>query len=548
MRQDDEHEAILEALADARAFPADAGASGTVARIDTHISHVFLAGTRVYKLRRPVRLAFLDFSELSERNQDCLREVSLNRRLAPDVYLGVAPVLRSPSSSHGSRFLIGETGEQLSASGDAVEHCVVMRRLPAGRDMKSLLAAGAIEPRHIDAVAARMAAFHAAHTLGTPGPFDVASWLARTTAPARGNIDALLQLASPCVERVRVEAVARAAEQFAAEHAPDFEQRLLRGRVVDAHGDLHCEHVWFESDDAEPLMVDCLEFREDFRRIDAASDIAFLAMDLQYRGRPDLSARLLRRYARDSGDYHLYSVIDFFLSYRAMVRAKVAALVAGDEALAAGQRDGARESARGHLDLASSYLAPRRGRVLVLVSGTVGAGKTTLAEELADALAAVVVSSDRVRKDRAGLAATDRAAAAHGQGLYALQSRDAVYAAMLEEAAPAIGAGRPVILDATFARRAWRQQAAHWARARGIEAWVVEARAEERVVMERLAARSRRGTDASDAGPELYARVTAEMEAAGEWPAQRKQQVDMGSADWRREAAEVASRIAATMR
>ncbi|HYC54744.1 MAG TPA: AAA family ATPase [Candidatus Binatia bacterium] len=534
-----EHEAMLAALARPSAFPTDRGVSSAVERVDTHISHVFLTRHRVYKMRRPVKLTFLDFSTVEERNADCLREVALNRRLSPDVYLGLAPVL--PDAERPGVFFIGEIAERLYDA-PSTEHCVVMRRLPAGRDMKSLLAAGDIEARHVDAVAMRMADFHAAHRLDTVALADTRQWLDRTIAPARGNIEALLKTDGPGIARSEVESVAAAAEQFARSHASRFEQRLLRGRVVDGHGDLHCEHVWFETADSAPLMVDCLEFREDFRHIDAASDIAFLAMDLQYRGRADLAARLLRRYARHSGDYHLFSVVDFFLSYRAMVRAKVAALVATDESFGPDKRHGARESARAHLELGASFLTARAPGAVVLVSGTVGTGKTTVAEALADAMGGVVLSSDHIRKDRAGLPAAAREGRGTDQGMYEAEARAAVYAAMLEEADAVVASGRCAILDGTYARRSWRHDAAAWARARGVEAWLVEVTAPEALVLERLRHRAAAGEDASDAGPEHYALLTARMEEASEWMSQRRARVDTAG-DWRGDVTQFAERV-----
>jgi aminoglycoside phosphotransferase family enzyme len=257
-------------------------------------------------------LAFLDFSDPAERLADCLREVQLNRRLAPDVDLGIAPILSAGNAT--SKVCVGPVAETPTGDDLAVEHCVVMRRLEEGRDLRSLLEQGRIQAAQLDRVAERLARFHADHSLGQPAPHTRQEWLDRSTAPARANLEALASVSPDLAAPDVVEEARRLAGAFAESRREDFEARRRNGRVVDGHGDLHAEHVWFEHDDSEPLMIDCLEFRDDFRRIDVASDAAFLAMDLAYRGRGDLGARFLRRYARSSGDYQLFRVVDYFLS------------------------------------------------------------------------------------------------------------------------------------------------------------------------------------------------------------------------------------------
>lgn len=533
----DDDQTWLDGLLRVEAYPHDPGRGDEVRRVDTHISHVFLTGDRAYKLRRPVKLAFLDFSSPGERLADCLRELELNRRLAPDVYLGLAPVLVEEN-----RAWIGSVAETPSDDPRAVEHAVVMRRLEAGRDLRSMIERGEAVAAHVDRVAEVLARFHAAHGLGRPAPFAGEVWLARTTGPARANFDALSHADPGLAPPVEVAEVRAHAERFVEERRADFEERRLRGRVVDAHGDLHCEHVWFERDEAEPLLIDCLEFREDFRRIDAASDVAFLAMDLTYRGREDLAARFLRRYARASGDYHLFSVVDYFLSYRAMVRAKVASLVAVDGSLPVDQRRHAAESTRRHLDLGLAFLDGRPKGLLVLTCGTIGTGKTTVAEALADRLGAVVVSSDRVRRNPA--LATDVASnIEHGAGRYSDASRAAVYERLLEEARAVVLSGRTAILDATFSRRAWRERARQWARANAGACFLVEVEADEVDVRARLAARSAAANDASEAGPGLYDAMRAEFEKADEWPAEARARVNTSSVNWREHVDAIGERI-----
>jgi aminoglycoside phosphotransferase family enzyme len=437
---------VLAALATPRSYPHDPSAGAGVQWVQTHISHVFLTGTRVYKFRKHVDLGFVRFDALEERNADCLREVLLNRRLAPDVYLGVAPLEEAPG---GPR--VGPVAEVLAAL--PREHCVVMRRLPDGRDALTLLETGALEPSQIDRVAARIAAFHGQTRLGTPAPFGVEEWIRRCTRPVEDNYRLLAEGPDHLVPAADVARARERAREFARDRVDRFEARREEGRAVDGHGDLHLQHVWFERDAAEPLVIDCLEFNERLRRIDAASDVAFAAMDLHYRGRRELAERFLRVYARESDDFGLFGVVDYFVSYRAAVRAKVAAITAVDPEIDPDQREGAAASAKRHLELALHELDPRPIGVLVVVGGVVGAGKSTAAEILADELGGVVISTDRVRKHQLGLAPAQRPGAGLTAQIYTPEEKHRVYAAVADRARSVLESGRAAVLDGTFSRR-----------------------------------------------------------------------------------------------
>lgn len=523
-------EELERALLDPAAYPGDPTAAAGVEVVQTHISWVFLTRERVYKVRKAVDLGFLDFSTRAARNADCAREVALNRRLAPDVYLGVAPL--APGDG-GLR--VGPPGEALAPG--APEHCVVMRRLPDGGDALARLARGALEPTHLDAVAERVAAFHDANGLGAPAPFTREEWRARITGPVADNFTSLDASLAGAPEREALARVRARTADFERRHDARFEARRRAGRAVDGHGDLHLAHVWFEGESRDPVIIDCIEFSERLRRIDAASEVAFLAMDLAYRERSDLAERFLRRYARERDDFDLYAVVDYFVAYRAGVRAKVAALAAAEREIPAEQRARAAESARRHLAFAAGALERPRAGALLLVCGVVGSGKTTVAELVADVLGGAVVSSDRVRKRLAGLAPLDRPRAGFERGIYTPERSKQVYGGLLERAEPIVASGRVAILDATWARAAQRAEALAWARARGIPALLVEARCGREVALERLSRRRREGRDPSDAGPELYDRSEAGFERPDEWPAARRLAVATDAEGWRSRAA-----------
>jgi hypothetical protein len=522
-------EILPAALCRADAYPDDPSATRSLELVQTHISYVFISAERVYKLRKAVRPGFLDFGTREARNADCLREIALNRRLAPDVYLGVAPVLAG-----ADRARVGLPSEELS--GEGLEHCVVMRRLAPGRDALSLLARGQLRADHIDAISRRVARFHETVRLGAPAPFGPAEWLQRIADP----VEETLRMAVDPHDPERPERIAAGARALLEAQRDRFEARRRDGRAVDGHGDLHLAHIWFESEseDADPLFIDCIEFSETLRRIDAASEVAFLAMDLEYRGERPLAERFLRHYARACDDFDLYGVLHYYICYRAAVRAKCAVMAAGDAALSDKQRRAATQSASRHLDLAERLLAPRPPGPLLILSGVVGTGKSCAAEAAADELGGVVVSSDRLRKRLAGLSATDRRFAGADQGIYTREWSERVYRGLLERAGPIIASGRAAILDATFASGNQRAMARRLARSLRVPFCILETRCEPDVALERLAERQRREEDPSDAGPEFYERSVAGFEPVEEGESDAHLVIHTEAADWQAELAQ----------
>lgn len=519
---------LAEALARPEAHPLDPSAAAGVRHVQTHLSHVYLTGARAWKLRKAAALGFVDFSRRSERNADCEREVRLNRRLAPDVYLGVAPVDPAPGGGFRVGAVVAEP-DPAALDADAREQVVAMRRLPEGCDALSLLERGVLRATHVDAVAVRLARFHAGHRLGVPAPFTPEAWRARVAAPVLENLRLLEPAAGRLFPRATWRRVGERARAFMATHGERFEARRRAGRAVDGHGDVHLQHVWFEPGRADPVLVDCIEFRDDLRQIDAAAEIAFFAMDLAYRRRAGLAARFLRCYAAAADDFDAFGVLDFFVSYRAAVRAKVAALAAADSGIDPAQRAGAAVSARRHLALAARALAPRPPGRLVVMSGLVGSGKSSIAEALADATGGVVVASDRVRKALAGIAPEARGDAA----LYGEAAKDRVYQALLARAEPVLASGRVAILDATHALERHRRDAFAWAARRAAPVALVEARCDRETALARLARRSAAGTDPSDAGPELLAWSEAHYEPPRPPAGVSSFAVETSRRDWR---------------
>lgn len=386
---------------------------------ETHIGVVFLVGDRVYKMKKPVSLGFLDFSTPERRLAACRREVELNRRLAPDVYLGVATVS--------------------GVDGSVDEPLVVMRRMPDERRLSTLVRSGVPLADAITRLARVLAAFHAGAERGP----HVDAEGTREALSARWE-ESFAQVedvgAQVLPAELRAEIVWRT-RNFLAGRDALFTSRVAEGWIVDGHGDLLADDI-FVLDDG-PRVLDCLEFDDRLRRLDGLDDVAFLAMDLERLGNPELGALLLDRYAEYRGDLAPASLRAHYIAYRAFVRVKVACLrhAQGDTAAAA--------EARAYADIAVRHL--RHGEVrLVLVGGLPGSGKTTVAGLLADELGAVLLSSDRLRKELAGLDPARHASSPYRSGIYTREHTDRTYTELLRRAGELLSRGESVVLDASW--------------------------------------------------------------------------------------------------
>jgi aminoglycoside phosphotransferase family enzyme/predicted kinase len=393
--------------------------------LETHAAVVFLVGDRAYKLKKPVDLGFLDFSSEPKRRAVCQREVALNRRLAPDVYLGVADV----------------TG----ADGTICDHLVVMRRMPAERRLSALVRAGAPVDEHLRRLARLLAAFHATASR-------------RPEISAEGSRDAILRRWTDSFRQVRpfrgtvlddrlADEIERRTVDFLAGRRALFADRIADGRVVDGHADLLSDDI-FCLDDG-PRVLDCIEFDDRLRWLDGLDDAAFLAMDLERLGAAEAATRFLDWYAEFSADPAPASLRHHYVAYRAFVRAKVACLrhAQGDEH--------AHRDVGAHAALTARHL--RDGEVnLILVGGLPGTGKSTLAGHLADRLGAVLLGSDRLRKEMAGIPPEEPAAAAYRRGIYRPEWTDRTYATLVARADQLLQRGESVVLDASWTSAAHR--------------------------------------------------------------------------------------------
>jgi aminoglycoside phosphotransferase family enzyme/predicted kinase len=497
---------LIEALSNPAAYPQP------VERVEvrqTHISVVLLAGPHIYKVKKPVNPGFLDFSTLEKRLHFCREEVRLNRRLAPDVYLGVVPVVQT------------ESGLRLEGAGEVVEWAVKMRRLPEEATILERLQRGEVGIELVESLARKIASFHR-----TAETNERIAEFGRFDAVSRIVLDVHTESASQVgttVSPTVFERIRERTEQTLSRLRPLIERRAGRGMPRDTHGDLHLDHIYSFPDKEPPadlVIIDCIEFNERFRFIDPVADMAFVVMDLAFHGRRDLARAFADAYFVAAEDEEGQALLPLYTAYRAMVRGSVEGLLLKEGEVPEAERDAARRKAKAHWLLALGELEePERKPCLLLTAGLPGSGKTTLAQGLAGRAGFVVIRSDVVRKELAGLSGqgpptgeTPIPPPQLGESFYTREWNERTYAECLRRAEQLLFEGKRVIVDATFReenqRRTFLEAAVRW----GVPASMLLCRAEPATVRGRLARRQR---DASDADWSVYLRSAETWEEVG---------------------------------
>ncbi|HET7402440.1 MAG TPA: AAA family ATPase [Usitatibacter sp.] len=479
---------LIAALKDPACYPHPVGA---VEVLETHISWVVLAGDFAYKVKKPVRLGFLDFGTLEWRRFYCEEELRLNRRTAPGLYLGVVPIAGKPP-----RVRVG-------GKGSAIEYAVHMRRFAQDDLLARRARERTLGNAEIDAIAIALARFHAGLP---PASADCAfgSPQAIATAMLENFADIGARDGTAPVREAIAELEAWARMQHPLLHAV-FARRKRAGFVRECHGDLHLGNIVLH--EGAPVFFDALEFSERLRWGDVMNDTAFTAMDLVEHELPRLAARFVDRYLAESGDYGGLAVLRYYMVYRALVRAKVAAIRA--------QQPSA-DGVSGQECLAYASLALRLARrpppLLVLMHGVSCSGKTLVSQRLLEALGAVSIRTDVERKRLRGVPAREHLGAPPDSGPYGAGEVAAVYAHVARLAAACIDAGQPAIVDATFLRRAQRDAFVALAHAAGATVEIVECTCSPDILRARALLRARDNPDASDAGIEVLESQLAHVE------------------------------------
>lgn len=461
----------------------------------THISYVLLAGDYVYKLKKPVKFSFLDYSTFARRAHFCSEEVRLNRRLAPAVYLGVVPVI-----DRRSRFIVAE---DMAVSGRWVAHeyAVKMRRLPEDRMLDHLLKTGQVETQTVRAIARKLASFHQTAATDKAVQYGKPASIAQAV---QDNFQETATYIGQTIGQQMFETLRNYQQQFLAEHQALLLRRVANGWVCEGHGDLRAEHICL---DAQLNIFDCIEFNPGLRYCDVVSEVAFLAMDLDFLGASDLAAELVEAYTAAQRPDTAFSVLlPFYQSYRAYVRGKVESLTSQEDAVPVAQRVRARLHARRYFCLATRYALGPSPPALLVVCGLSGSGKSTLADLLGQRTGFRLLNADPVRKTLANIPPTTRAAAVN-KDIYTPQFTQRTYQTLRDTAANQLAQSHGVIIDATCTEPSQRQLFLDVAAQTQVPLLFVECQAEEEEIARRLRVRTHRqeaSADASDATWEVY--------------------------------------------
>jgi uncharacterized protein len=449
--------------------------------LETHISWVFLAGEFAYKVKKPVDLGFVDFSTLERRRHFCEEELRLNRRLAPDLYLDVLPIAGSAESP------------RIGGEGAAIEYCVRMRRFEQERLLSRLVAEGELLPRQIDSLARQVAEFHARIPVAEPASrFGTPEAVAE---PMRANFAHLDRPENEEVIKL-VERLRSWTEQKLAAREDELIVRKRNGFVRECHGDMHLGNM-IQSDDAITIF-DCIEFNPDLRWIDVASEVAFCTMDLEDRGRPELARRFLNAYLEWSGDYAGLAVFRLYFVYRALVRAKVAQLRRDQGGLSEAESERLARELASYLEWADGSTR-QPAPFLAVTHGLSGSGKTRGSQAVVERFGAVRLRSDIERKRLVGLGPLADSDSGVGSGLYSSEFSRRTFEKLAELAGAIVAAGFPVVVDATFLKRAEREQFRTLAERLKVPFVILDFPAEEKTCRERICRRAQERSDASEA-------------------------------------------------
>lgn len=473
-------------------------APAEVQLITTHISWVFMASPFVFKVKKPVNLGFLDFSTLEKRQHFCRRELALNRRLCPKVYLEVVPIYESAR------------GFSFKAEGEIAEYAVKMRELQKGGFLRELLAKGAVGETEINRVISRLRRFYESET---PTP-EIEAWGTpeKLRISTDENFEQVKEFVGETISAIAFEAIRHFTNNFYAANRSLFQERIEQGRIRDCHGDLHLDHIHLTP--AATTIFDCIEFGDRFRFIDVANDLAFLAMDFDFEGERELGKLLLRNAATELQDEGMLKLVDFYKCYRAFVRGKVESL----QAMSGEASDRAlhTERARRYFRLALRYATAGSESLLLVVMGRIGTGKTTLARALSSEFDWPVFSSDMIRKTLAGLPLKERTAPELRDRIYSDSLTKQTYAELVEQGLADAATHGGAVLDATFSSRVTRDFLRQQSAETNTRLQIVELVADDAQIATRLKLREKSTEEISDARLEDFEKLSAAYERPSE--------------------------------
>ena len=438
---------------------------------DTHISKVFLTGAYVYKIKKPVNLGFLDFSSLAKRHRYCELEVTLNRRLTDQVYLGVIPITYA------------DNRYRLSGSGREVEFAVCMRQLPDACSLASLLEQDRITAEQIETLASILTDFYVQQGSAAL-KLAAASWKNIKTSCEENFSQTRWAVGNP-LDAELYRAVRSAMVSFLTRRKALFDNRSESGKIYHGHGDLRSGHIYFTGK-KRIQIIDCIEFNSSLRNIDIASDLAFLTMDLDFRGAPGLGSVLLDIYVRKTRDWQVYALMPFYKCYRAMVRCKVNCFRLKENHGSANDPGALHRRANRYLSYAHTYAEQFDRPIIWVLCGLPAAGKSSIAGILSKQLMITTLRSDVIRKQLFGQIQKKRTVTRLEQDVYSPATDRLTYAELLRLARNALDLKESIILDATFSKPEYRRQVLELANELRCRAVFVECTAPDKVLKARL--------------------------------------------------------------
>lgn len=467
-----------------------------IEHIQTHASDVFMAPPFVYKIKKPIDLGFLDFSTLEKRRYYCEKEVELNKRLCSSAYLGVEEV----SLTNGV-FRLGK-GDQ------TVEYAVKMNMLPEKQFLQNLLRKNKAKEADFIRLSNKLADFYkdqnSSKEINEQGhPDKIKVSIDENLTLSKDFIgDTISQAAYSTIEFYN--------DYFFKNKSDLFMKRMNRDSIKDCHGDLRLEHINFGSE--EICIFDCIEFNERFRYIDIASDIAFLAMDLDFNGYYGFSKFFVSEISKAINQDSLYDVLDFYKCYRAYVRGKVESIKALEPEVLYQEREIAHKQAVSYFKQALKYALFGSNPVIIVTFGVIGSGKSTIAQLLSEELSCEIVSSDMVRKNISGIPSTERKYEEYDSGIYSKDITEQTYCELFDRAKAITKDGKIVILDASFSKRKWRESLVERSKRLDIPLYFLQALAPKDLIKQRLLYRERQETSVSDGRLEILDRFILEFE------------------------------------
>jgi uncharacterized protein len=479
------HRKLIKSLLEQTAYPEP---TTKVRLIETHVSFIFLTDSFAYKIKKAVDFRFLNFSTLERRKFYCHEEVRLNRRLCPDIYLGVVELYER---AEGASFVSGDR---------LIDYAVKMKRLPEERMLSRLVSRGEVSDQEMAELGRFIADFHRGARRGAE--IDACGSIETIRENWNQNFEQVAPFVGDTIPAADLALIRNWVESFMTGNGALFRARVADGFIRECDGDLHTGNICLTE---KVCIFDCIEFNERFRYTDTAADIAFFLMDLDFAGHPEFCRPFLDAYRSATGDDALLPLLDFYKTNRAFIRGKVKSLQMNERGVPPEERAAARREAVRFFRLARGYVLRKRlPPSLIITCGLMGSGKSTLARQLAFELGLSVERSDLVRKELAGVPATGGNPEEYRQGIYTAEFDRKTYGLLAEKAREALSSGRGIIIDATFRRKEDRAAFERLARELDVHFFVLELDCTPELTRERLEKRRLDPTEVSDATWELY--------------------------------------------